>query len=76
LGNFRLLYKKEKFLWGAKSPGYVQELQFMVRSTKNKKIMAFIIGIPKKIVVFGKTMKMVEVNFLAVHRKLRAKRMA
>uniref|UniRef100_A0A7S3MZS9 Glycylpeptide N-tetradecanoyltransferase n=1 Tax=Strombidium inclinatum TaxID=197538 RepID=A0A7S3MZS9_9SPIT len=38
--------------------------------------MATIIGCPRKIVICGKTVKIMEVNFLAVHKKLREKRLA
>lgn len=76
MGNFRLKYSIDKLRWGIASPGYVKELQFLIRNSKNKKILACIFGIPKNVVVLGKTIKMVEVNFLAVHRNLRAKRMA
>lgn len=48
VGNFRLKYSKEKFRWGAAPPGYIKDLHFMVRSSKNKKILASIIGCPKK----------------------------
>lgn len=76
VGNFRLLYSKEKFRWGAATPGYNKNLHFLVRNSKNKKIMASIVGCPKKIVICGKTMKIAEINFLAVHHKLRSKRLA
>jgi len=76
VGNFRLKYSKEKFRWGCASPGYLKELDLCIRNSKNKKILATIIGVPKKIVLNGKTVKLVEVNFLAIHRNLRNKRMA
>lgn len=77
VGNFRLKYSKEKFRWGAAPPGYIKDLHFMVRSSKNQKILASIIGCPKKQIICGKPVnKMCEVNFLAVHSSLREKRMA
>jgi hypothetical protein len=49
----------------------------MVRNSKNGKILASIIGCPKKMVLCGKPInKICEVNFLAVHASLRDKRMA
>ena len=51
-------------------------MHFLVRSTKNGNIMASIVGCPKKIIICGKTIKIAEINFLAVHAKLRNKRMA
>ena len=74
--NFRLLYSKEKFRWAVAPPGYNKEFHFVIRNSKNKKILASLIGVPKKISICGKVLKILEVNFLAVHRKLRDKRMA
>jgi glycylpeptide N-tetradecanoyltransferase len=72
-----LKYSKEKFRWGAATPGYIKDLHFMVRNSKNGKILASIIGCPKKMVLCGQNInKMCEVNFLAVHQSLRDKRMA
>ena len=51
-------------------------MQFMIRNSANKKILAFLIGCPKKISLCGKVMKIAEINFLAVHASLRKKRMA
>ena len=57
-------------------PGYQKEFHFLVRSAGKGKIMASIIGVPKTLIVCGKKVKMLEVNFLAVHQKVREKRMA
>ena len=57
-------------------PGFKKELHFLIRNSKNKKIMASLMGVPKRLVVSGKTIKVCEVNFLAVHKKLRSKRLA
>ena len=76
-GHFRLKYSKEKTKWALTMPGAtIKELHFTVTNAKNKKIMACIFGVPKKLVIQGKVMKVCEVNFLAVHKKLRAKRLA
>jgi len=56
------------------TPGYISDLHFCVRSNKNK-IMAIMLGSPKKIVVQGETVKMTEINFLAVHKALRGKKL-
>lgn len=57
-------------------PGYKKELHFVIRNAKNKKMMACIMGVPKKLSILGKVIKVNEVNFLAVHKKLRSKRLA
>ena len=76
VGNFRLHYSKEKFRWGCAPPGYMKDMHFLVRNSKNKKILASLVGCPKKIVINGQSIKMCEVNFLAVHKSMRSKRMA
>lgn len=48
VGHFRLHYSLAKFRWGIASPGYVKELHFLIRNSKNKKILASIVGVPKK----------------------------
>merc|ERR1711972_1009580 len=42
----------------------------------NGKLVGFITGIPANIQVFDNLIKMVEINFLCVHKKLRSKRLA
>lgn len=76
VGNFKLYYTKEKFRWGVQTPNYIKDLHVSVRNSKTKKTMATIVGVPKKLVIFGKNIKVAEINFLAVHRSLRNKRMA
>jgi glycylpeptide N-tetradecanoyltransferase len=46
-----------------------------VRSGKGK-LVAFISAIPTVIRVYDQTVKMVEINFLCVHKQLRSKRVA
>ena len=75
-GNFRLLYTPEKFRWAIMCPGWIKYLHVIVRNSKNRKIMASITGVPKKYILNGRNVKMNEVNFLAVHKKLRSKRFA
>ena len=75
-GDFRLLYTPEKLRWSCCSPGYHARYHVAVRNQKNKKLLATIVLIPKKAVLLGKNVKVAEVNFLAVHRALREKRLA
>merc|ERR1711972_377524 len=42
----------------------------------NKKLVGFITGIPATIQAYDRTIQMVEINFLCVHKKLRSKRLA
>jgi len=47
-----------------------------VRVKKSKKIVGFITGIPVHVMVNDKKVKMAEINFLCVHKKLRSNRLA
>ena len=47
-----------------------------MRGGKKKKMFGCITGIPVTMSVNGKTVKMTEINFLCVHKNLRAKRLA
>lgn len=73
---FRFDYSQEFLMWAVTPPDYDPDFLFGVRSSKTKKLVAFISGIPAKIKVHEKTVDIVEINFLCVHKKLRAKRLA
>lgn len=47
-----------------------------VRVTKSGRLIAFISAIPATIRIYEKQLKVVEINFLCVHKKLRSKRLA
>lgn len=47
-----------------------------VRASSNKKLLGFISGIPVKALIKTKEVKMAEINYLCVHKKLRTKRLA
>ena len=73
---FRFDYSQDFLLWAVTPPGYHKELHFGVRSSKTKKLVGFISGIPAHVQVYEKEMDVVEINFLCVHKKLRSKRLA
>lgn len=74
--SFRFDYPVEFLRWALLVPGYHQEWHVGVRITKSKKLYAFISGIPVKTAVAEKEVKMAEINYLCVHKKLRHKRLA
>ena len=74
--SFRFDYPVEFLRWALLVPGYVQEWHVGIRVTKSKKLYAFISGIPARSQVIDKEVKMAEINYLCVHKKLRAKRLA
>jgi len=73
---FRFDYSKDFLKWALKPPGYLSSLHIGVRSQNKQKLMGFITGVPAHIRIYQKTVKMVEINFLCVHKKLRSKRLA
>lgn len=73
---FRFDYSKEFLKWATCPPGYLKQWHIGVRISKNKKLMGFITAIPALISIYDKVVKMVEINFLCVHKVLRDKRLA
>uniref|UniRef100_A0A8C7DJJ3 Glycylpeptide N-tetradecanoyltransferase n=1 Tax=Oncorhynchus kisutch TaxID=8019 RepID=A0A8C7DJJ3_ONCKI len=57
-------------------PGWLPQWHCGVRVSSNKKLVGFISAIPADIHVYDTLKKMVEINFLCVHKKLRSKRVA
>lgn len=62
--------------WALLIPGYIKDWHLGVRVSKTQKLYGFISGIPVKVNVKGKDVKMAEINYLCVHKKLRTKRLA
>ena len=73
---FRFDYSPEFLTWALTPPGYVKAFHLGVRSSKSHRLMAFITGVPATVRAHDSTRRMVEVNFLCVHKRLRSKRLA
>uniref|UniRef100_UPI00398E40C1 glycylpeptide N-tetradecanoyltransferase 1 isoform X3 n=1 Tax=Pristiophorus japonicus TaxID=55135 RepID=UPI00398E40C1 len=73
---FRFDYSPEFLLWALRPPGWLLQWHCGVRVVSNKKLVGFISAIPANIQIYDHLKKMVEINFLCVHKKLRAKRVA
>lgn len=73
---FRFQYSAEFLEWALKPPGYFKEWHLGVRVSSNKKLVAFISGIPATLRVRGNVFRASEINFLCIHKKLRSKRLA
>jgi len=73
---FRFDYSPEFLRWALQPPGYLEEWHTGVRITKSNKLVGFISAVPANIRVYDVQKKMVEINFLCVHKKLRSKRLA
>ena len=80
-GSFRFKYSIQFLTWALKPPGWKKDWHIGVRTaskdeSKKGKLVAFIAGIPVTLKVGENVVKATEINFLAVHRKLRGKRLA
>ncbi|KAF4603821.1 glycylpeptide N-tetradecanoyltransferase [Pleurotus pulmonarius] len=73
--SFRFLYTAEFLEWALKPPGYFKEWHVGVRVASNKKLVAFISGVPISLRVRDKIILASEINYLCVHKKLRSKRL-
>ncbi|KAL1965909.1 hypothetical protein VTN77DRAFT_5042 [Rasamsonia byssochlamydoides] len=73
---FRFNYSRSFLHWALTSPGWQKDWHVGVRASKSKKLVASICGVPTEIRVRGQRMKVTEINFLCVHKKLRSKRLA
>lgn len=73
---FRFNYSRSFLDWVLKTPGWRPEWHIGVRATVSRRLLAFISAIPVDLTVRNKDVKMSEVNFLCVHKKLRDKRLA
>ena len=73
---FRFDYQKEFLKWALLPPKQYSDWIIGVRGGKNNRLFGFITGIPVKLRIKGKMIKMTEINFLCVHNKIRDHRLA
>ena len=73
---FRFDYQKEFLRWALLPPKQFSDWICGVRGGKKNKLFGFITGIPVKLRIRGKMVKMTEINFLCVHKKIRQHRLA
>jgi glycylpeptide N-tetradecanoyltransferase len=73
---FRFDYQPDFLRWALQPPEWRKEWHAGVRVSKSGRLIAFISAIPAHIRVYDKQVKVVEINFLCVHKKLRSKRLA
>merc|ERR1712137_9877 len=74
--TFRFDYSREFLHWALSPPGWLKKWHLGVRAKQNKKLVAFISAIPANLRSYNKSIPLVEINFLCVHKKLRDKRIA
>jgi glycylpeptide N-tetradecanoyltransferase len=73
--SIRLAYSKPFLSWALTPPAWDKTWHVGVRTTESKKLVGFISGVPAVISVHGVPVRMLEINFLCVHKKLRSKRL-
>jgi glycylpeptide N-tetradecanoyltransferase len=75
---FRFDYSKEFLKWHLTAPGYLKLWHIAVLQEINgeKKMVGFISGIPVHLIIHGKEVTMVEINFLCVQSNYRSRRLA
>ncbi|KAG1335376.1 hypothetical protein COCNU_03G014950 [Cocos nucifera] len=73
---FRFNYSQPFLRWVLRPPGFFKAWHIGVRVKASKKLVAFIAAVPARIRVRDAVVRMAEVNFLCVHKKLRSKRLA
>lgn len=73
---FRFDYKPEFLLWALTPTGFLPDYLVGVFSQSSQKLVAFISGVPATVQVWDQVVRVVEINFLCVHKKLRSKRLA
>lgn len=73
---FRFDYSPEFLQWALQPPGWLRQWHCGIRVIKSKKLVGFISAVPAVIRIYDHVQKMVEINFLCVHKKLRSKRVA
>lgn len=80
---FRFDYSAPFLAWALTPPGHVADWHVGIKAAASGRLVAFISGVPAQLSVAGggagaaaATLAAAEVNFLCVHKKLRAKRLA
>ena len=73
---FRFLYSREFLRWALCPPGYVRDWHVGVRASKSRKLVACISGVPADCVIHGASVRLCEIDFLCIDKRLRAKRLA
>jgi glycylpeptide N-tetradecanoyltransferase len=74
---FRFAYSFPFLLWALTPPHYNPEWILGVKTSKTNKLVACITGVPAELSIHHQpSLKVCEINFLCIHKKLRSKRLA
>ena len=72
----RFNYSKDFIKWALQPPGFLTDWHIGIRVAATKKLVAFISAVPSLTRVKGQEIRLVDINFLCIHKKLRSKRLA
>nr|CAD7431898.1 unnamed protein product [Timema monikensis] len=73
---FRFDYPADFLKWALQPPGWRRDWHCGVRVIRSGRLVGFISAIPATQRIYNHVQKMVEINFLCVHKRLRSKRVA
>lgn len=73
---FRFDYQPAFLKWALQPIGWRKDWHCGVRVTKSGRLVGFISAVPAQLRIYEQVQKVVEINFLCVHKKLRSKRVA
>ncbi|CAK1601994.1 unnamed protein product [Parnassius mnemosyne] len=73
---FRFDYQTDFLKWALQPPGWRMDWHCGVRVIKSGRLVGFISAVPAQLRIYERVQTVVEINFLCVHKKLRAKRVA
>ncbi|CAG4978898.1 unnamed protein product [Parnassius apollo] len=73
---FRFDYQTDFLKWALQPPGWRMDWHCGVRVIKSGRLVGFISAVPAQLRIYEHIQTVVEINFLCVHKKLRAKRVA
>jgi glycylpeptide N-tetradecanoyltransferase len=74
--SFTFAYSAEFLNWALHAPGWRPEYLVGLRADQTGKLAAFISAIPASVIVRGKRLDIVAVDFLSIHHKLRSRNLA
>ncbi|KAI9312023.1 acyl-CoA N-acyltransferase [Dichotomocladium elegans] len=74
--QFRFDYQADFLKWALQPPKWRKSWHVGVRVAANKKLVAFISGIPADMRTYDVVQSLTEINYLCIHKKLRSKRLA
>ena len=73
---FRFAYPLAFLKWGLTPPHFVRDWHVGVRIIKSRRLVACITGVPATLNLYGRAIRICEINYLCVDKRLRSNRLA